>query len=159
MRGIASISVAFAIFPVAWSLFYAYRWFNRQASLIDGLAGNIEVFTRELTAKDCLLITSFAPYSRESLAVLDTAVKANARIIAITDSLASPLAQAAECTLLFSVGSTSFFQPVVSGMALAECLLSMLFARYGHDAEGKIENAERYLIESGAYITSGHPRK
>jgi DNA-binding MurR/RpiR family transcriptional regulator len=97
-----------ASFPIAWSLFYVYRLFNRQVSLIDGLASNIEVFTREINAEDCLLLTSFSPYSRESLDVLNAARQAGARIIAITDSPVSPLAQAADCTLLFSLSSPSF---------------------------------------------------
>lgn len=144
-----------ASFPIAWSLFYVYRLFNRQVSLIDGLASNIEVFTRELSAKDCVLLTSFAPYSRESLDVLHAATEAGTRIIAITDSPVSPLAQAADCTLLFSVDSPSFFPSVVSGMGLAECLLAMLVARHGREAVSKIESAERYLIDSGAYVIPG----
>lgn len=146
-----------ASFPIAWSLFYIYRLFNRQVSLIDGLASNIEVFTRELTAQDAILLTSFAPYSRESLAVLQAARQAGAKIVAITDSPVSPLAQAADCTLLFSVDSPSFFPSVVSGMGLAECLLAMLVARHGREAVSKIENAERYLIDSGAYVVPGKP--
>jgi len=146
-----------ASFPIAWSLFYIYRLFNRQVSLIDGLASNIEVFTRELTAQDAILLTSFAPYSRESLTVLQAARQAGAKIIAITDSPVSPLAQAADCTLLFSVDSPSFFPSVVSGMGLAECLLAMLVARHGREAVTKIENAERYLIDSGAYVVPGKP--
>ncbi len=144
-----------ASFPIAWSLYYVYRLFNRRVSLIDGLASNIEVFTRELTARDCVLLTSFAPYSRESLNVLHAAQRAGARIIAITDSPVSPLAQAAECTLLFSIDSPSFFPSVVSGMGLAECLLAMLVARHGNEAVSKIESAERYLIDSGAYVVPG----
>lgn len=141
-----------ASFPIAWSLFYVYRLFHRNVSLIDGLASNIEVFTREFTSLDCILLISFAPYSRESLAVLDAAQLAGAKIIAITDSLVSPLAQAADCQMLFSIDSPSFFPSVVSGMGLAECLLAMLVARHGRDAVSKIESAERYLIESGAYV-------
>ena len=144
-----------ASFPIAWSLYYVYRLFNRRVSLIDGLASNIEVFTRELTARDCVLLTSFAPYSRESLDVLHAAQRAGARIIAITDSPVSPLAQAAECTLLFSIDSPSFFPSVVSGMGLAECLLAMLVARHGNEAVSKIESAERYLLDSGAYVVPG----
>jgi len=144
-----------ASFPIAWSLYYVYRLFNRRVSLIDGLASNIEVFTRELTARDCVLLTSFAPYSRESLDVLHAAQRVGARIIAITDSPVSPLAQAAECTLLFSIDSPSFFPSVVSGMGLAECLLAMLVARHGNEAVSKIESAERYLIDSGAYVVPG----
>jgi len=146
-----------ASFPIAWSLFYIYRLFNRQVSLIDGLASNIEVFTRELTAQDAILLTSFAPYSRESLTVLQAARQAGAKIVAITDSPVSPLAKAADCTLLFSVESPSFFPSVVSGMGLAECLLAMLVARHGREAVSKIENAERYLIGSGAYVVPGKP--
>lgn len=143
-----------ASFPIAWSLFYVYRLFNRQVSLIDGLASNIEVFTREFTARDCVLLTSFAPYSRESLDVLHAAKHAGAKIIAFTDSPVSPLAQAADCTLLFSIESPSFFPSVVSGIGMAECLLAMLVARHGLDAVSKIESAERYLIDSGAYVVS-----
>lgn len=144
-----------ASFPIAWSLFYVYRLFHRKVSLIDGLASNIEVFTREFTSRDCVLLISFAPYSRESLAVLQAAQQAGAKIIAITDSLVSPLAQAADCTMLFSIDSPSFFPSVVSGMGLAECLLAMLVARHGREAVSKIENAERYLMESGAYVLQG----
>ncbi|EML6553085.1 MurR/RpiR family transcriptional regulator [Klebsiella michiganensis] len=141
-----------ASFPIAWSLFYVYRLFNRQVSLIDGLASNIEVFTREINAEDCLLLTSFSPYSRESLDVLNAARQAGARIIAITDSPVSPLAQAADCTLLFSLSSPSFFPSIVSGMGVAECLLAMLVARHGREVVNKIESAERYLQRSGAYV-------
>ena len=141
-----------ASFPIAWSLFYVYRLFSRQVSLIDGLASNIEVFTREINAEDCLLLTSFSPYSRESLDVLNAARQAGARIIAITDSPVSPLAQAADCTLLFSLSSPSFFPSIVSGMGVAECLLAMLVARHGREAVNKIESAERYLQRSGAYV-------
>ncbi|WP_159180166.1 MurR/RpiR family transcriptional regulator, partial [Klebsiella pneumoniae] len=109
----------------------------------------IEVFTRELTNRDCVLLTSFAPYSRESLDVLRAARQAGAKILAITDSPVSPLAQAADCTLLFSIDSPSFFPSVVSGMGLAECLLAMLVVRHGREAVSKIESAERYLIDSG----------
>lgn len=144
-----------ASFPIAWSLYYVYRLFNRQVSLIDGLASNIEVFTRELTDRDCVLLTSFAPYSRETIDVMNSATQAGARIIAITDSPVSPLAQVADCTLLFSINSPSFFPSVVSGMGLAECLLAMLVARHGREAVAKIENAERYLLDSGAYVVPG----
>ena len=146
-----------ASFPIAWSLFYVYRLFNRQVSLIDGLASNIEVFTREINAEDCLLLTSFSPYSRESLDVLNAARQAGARIIAITDSPVSPLAQAADCTLLFSLSSPSFFPSIVSGMGVAECLLAMLVARHGREAVNKIESAERYLQRSGAYVMPDKP--
>ncbi|WP_017349196.1 MurR/RpiR family transcriptional regulator [Pantoea sp. A4] len=144
-----------ASFPVAWSLFYVYRLFNRKVTLIDGLASDSEIYSREFTAEDCLLIASFAPYSRESLQMLQAAQSAGSKIIALTDSPLSPLAQAADCVLLFSTDSPSFFPSIVAGLSISECLMAMLVARHGTEAVTKIENAERYLKASGAYVPPG----
>lgn len=141
-----------ASFPIAWSLFYIYRLFKRQVTLIDGLASNSEVFTREFTSQDTVLLTSFAPYSREVIDVVNAAKNAGSKIIAITDSPVSPLAREAHCALYFSIDSPSFFPSTVSGMGIAECLLAQLVARHGREAVSRIENAERYLIDSGAYV-------
>ncbi|WP_294911480.1 MurR/RpiR family transcriptional regulator [Tatumella sp. UBA2305] len=144
-----------ASFPVAWSIYYIYRLFHRQVSLIDGLANNQEIFTREISARDVLVIVGFAPYSRETLQIIAYAEAAGATVIAVTDSPVSPLAQAARCSLLFSTHSPSFFPSVVSGMGIAECLMATLVAKHGEDAIRRIESAERYLIDSGAYILPG----
>ncbi|MBS0856361.1 MULTISPECIES: MurR/RpiR family transcriptional regulator [unclassified Tatumella] len=144
-----------ASFPVAWSLYYIYRLFHRQVSLIDGLASNQEIFTREITCRDLVVVVGFAPYSRETLQITEYARAAGATLIAITDSPLSPLAQAATCNLLFPVSSPSFFPSVVSGMGIAECLMAALVARHGDEAIRRIESAERYLFDSGAYIFPG----
>lgn len=144
-----------ASFSVAWSLHYIYRLFRRHVSLIDGLANNQEIFTREIGADDVVMICGFAPYSRETLQIIAYTQAAGATLIAVTDSAVSPLAQAAACTLLFSTHSPSFFPSVVSAMGLAECLMAALVARHGEDAIRRIESAERYLIDSGTYILPG----
>lgn len=141
-----------ASFPVAWSLHYIYRLFHRHVSLIDGLANNQEMYTREITAQDVVVVTGFAPYSREIVQIIEYAQAAGATLIAITDSAVSPLAQAARCSLLFPTNSPSFFPSIVSAMGLSECLMAALVAKHGQKAIQRIENAERYLIDSGAYI-------
>lgn len=141
-----------ASFPVAWSMHYIYRLFHRHVSLIDGQANNQEMFTREMTPRDVVVVIGFAPYSREIVQIIDHARAAGATLIAVTDSAVSPLAQAAACSLLFPTSSPSFFPSVVSAIGLTECLMAALVARHGEDAICRIENAERYLIDSGAYI-------
>lgn len=144
-----------ASFPVAWSLYYVWRLFKHRVSLIDGFAGNDEMFTRNFTAQDVLVIVGFAPYSREALQVLSAARRAGMRIVALSDSPLAPLAQQADVTLFFATESPSFFPSVVSGIGLAERLLALLVARHGPQAVERIEGAERYLYESGVYVMPG----
>ncbi|NDJ58101.1 MurR/RpiR family transcriptional regulator [Enterobacteriaceae bacterium 4M9] len=144
-----------ASFPIAWSLYYVWRLFKHRVSLIDGFAGNDEMFTRDFTAQDVLVIVGFAPYSRETLQVLSAARRAGMRIVALSDSPLAPLAQEADVTLFFATDSPSFFPSVVAGIGLSERLLALLVARHGPQAVARIEGAERYLIQSGVYVMPG----
>ncbi|WP_241573561.1 MurR/RpiR family transcriptional regulator [Rosenbergiella nectarea] len=143
-----------ASFSIAWSIYYVYRLFQQRVTLIDNLANSQQIFTRELTDQDSVLLVSFSPYSRETLQILETAQQVGAKIVAITDSPSSPLAQVADCTLLFSIDSASFFPSVVSGMAIAEALLASLVAKHGEPAVQSIEKSEKYLFDSGSYIAN-----
>ncbi|WP_058911194.1 MurR/RpiR family transcriptional regulator [Entomohabitans teleogrylli] len=140
-----------ASFPIAWSVYYVYRLFKKQVSLIDGFASNDEMFTREIGPDDVLVIIGFAPYSRESLRVLEAARQIGARVVALTDTPASPLAAGATASLWFSTDSPSFFPSVIAGMGLAECLLASLVARQGDDAVARIKRVEEFMVKAGAY--------
>ncbi|HJV82400.1 MurR/RpiR family transcriptional regulator [Noviherbaspirillum sp.] len=143
-----------ASYPIAYALFYGYRLFRNSVQLIDGQSGGLEMQMRLFGAKDVLVVTSFAPYSRESLLVAETAKSAGLRIVALTDSQASPLAFHADTTVLFSVASPSFFPSVVAGVALTEAMLELLVADAGKAVVQKIERAEQDLFHSGAYLQS-----
>lgn len=139
-------------YPVAYTLFYNYRLFEKHVSLIDGQASNYEVFTRELTTKDVVLMIGFSPYSRESLDVIEASRHAGSKIIALTDSPLSPLAQYAAHTLYFSAQSPSFFPSIVAAMGMAESLLALLVTRYGDEAVGHIASAEQFFFSCGAWV-------
>ncbi len=120
--------------------------------LIDGQGGSLEMQTRSMNAGDALLVVSFAPYSREVLQVVEAGKRAGCKVIAVTDSDASPLSLQADATLLFSTQSPSFFPSITSGMALTESLLELLVSRAGQPVIDRIESAEAHLFESGAYV-------
>ncbi len=141
-----------ASYPIAYALFYGYRLFRNTVQLIDGQSGGLEMQVRLFESKDVLVVTSFAPYSRESLLVAEAAKAAGLQIIALTDSQASPLAFDADVTVLFSIASPSFFPSVVAGVALTEALLELLVADAGKSVAQKIERAEQELFHSGAYL-------
>lgn len=143
-----------ACFPIAFSFVYVYRLFRNTVHLIDGQGGSLEMQTRALDKGDALVVFSFAPYSREALQVAEAAKQAGCRVIAITDSDASPLSLLADATLLFSIHSPSFFPSITSGMALTESLLELLASRAGAAAVKRIDSAEAHLFVSGAYLGS-----
>jgi DNA-binding MurR/RpiR family transcriptional regulator len=147
-----------ASFPVAYALFYGYRLFRHTVHLIDGSSGGLEAQLRPIQRQDAVVAISFAPYSREALWVIEQAKAAGARIVAMTDSSASPLALAADLPLLFSVQSPSFFPSVAAAVALTEALLERLVADGGAAVARQIDRAERRLFESGAYLKSPQPR-
>lgn len=138
--------------PIANSLFYGYRLFRNSVHLIDGQSGGLEMQLRPIERQDAVIAISFAPYSREAMIVIEEAKAAGARVIALTDSIASPLALAADLQVLFSVESPSFFPSVAAAVAMVEALLELLVADGGEAIVQQIDHAEQHLFDSGAYL-------
>ena len=148
-----------ACFPLAFSFVYLYRLFRANVHLIDGQGGSLEMQQRALTKGDAVIVISFAPYSREALQVAQAAKAAGCKLLALTDSMASPLSLIADETLLFSIRSPSFFPSVAAGMAVTEALLELLASRAGKPVIKRINDAEAQLFESGAYLQRPHARE
>ena len=146
-----------ACFPVAFSLVYVYRLFRQSVHLLEGMGGVREMQLRALGQGHVLVAISFAPYSHETVHAVEQARAKGCKVLALTDSLASPLSLAADETLLFSVNSPSFFPSVTAAQALSEALLEVLVSRAGPDAASRIEQAEGELHSSGVYISA--PRR
>jgi DNA-binding MurR/RpiR family transcriptional regulator len=165
LRGCALLEAAVSVhaagfracFPIAFSFVYVYRILRDGVFLVDGLGGTVEMQERAVAKGDALVVVSFAPYSREALQVAQAAKAAGAKILAVTDSVASPLSLLADETLLFSIGSPSFFPSIASGVALVEALLELLASRAGKAVVKRIEQTEANLFASGAYVRP--PRK
>lgn len=148
-----------ASYPVAFSFVYVYRLLRASVHLLDGQGGTLEMQCRAMERGDALLVVAFAPYSREALAVAQAAKGAGCRIVALTDSPASPLALLADATLLFSLHSPSFFPSITSAVALSEALVELLASRAGKGVVQRIDQAEEQLFASGAYLEAPRPRR
>jgi DNA-binding MurR/RpiR family transcriptional regulator len=147
-----------ACFPIAFSFVYVYRMFRSSVHLVDGQGGSLEMQLRAFAKGDALVVASFAPYSREALQVAQAAKAAGCRIVAVTDSIASPLSLLADETLLFAIDSPSFFPSVAAGVAVTEALVEMLASRAGKPVIRRIDEAESQLFESGAYLQAPRSR-
>lgn len=141
-----------ACFTVAFSFVYQYRLFRPTVQLVDGQGGALEMQQRALARGEALLVASFAPYSREALQTAQAARDAGCRVLALTDSTASPLSLLADETLLFTTDSASFFPSAAAALALTEVLVVLLASRAGKGVVQRIAAAERQLHASGAYL-------
>ena len=148
-----------ASYPVALSFAYGYRLFRDSVHLLDGQGGGLEMQLRPIQRQDVVLVISFAPYSREPMQVINTAKSAGARVIALTDSNASPLALAADVAVLFAASSPSFFPSITAAIAVTEALLELLVADAGDGAAQKIDEAEQQLFSTGGYLQTAVRRR
>jgi DNA-binding MurR/RpiR family transcriptional regulator len=148
-----------ASLPIAFSLVYGYRLFRNSVHLIDAQGGGLEMQLRAIESKHLVVVVSFAPYSSESLAAIAAAQRVGATIVAMTDSMTSPLALAADTTILFAIRSPSFFPSAAAGVAASEALLEILAADAGDAAAVQINQSEQHLFDCGAYVKSPTNRR
>ncbi len=138
-------------FPIAFFFHYVYRLFREGVVLVDGRGGTFPDDLHGIGRRDVLFAVSLAPYTRDTVRAVEFAVDRGATIVALTDSLLSPLAQRARHTLLFTADTPSFFHSVTGAMALAEALLALLAARGGRGAVEAIAASEAHLAAFAAY--------
>ncbi|WP_207061166.1 MurR/RpiR family transcriptional regulator [Motiliproteus sp. SC1-56] len=119
--------------------------------LIRGQEGSL---ISELTAigkDDVLVAFAFDPYSSETVHAAQIAREAGAKLIAITDSLRSPLAAGAEITFTVENETPHFFPTILASIALVEALLAECITTGGPQMIKNIENFENTLRRLGGY--------
>ncbi|AOJ95150.1 MurR/RpiR family transcriptional regulator [Burkholderia multivorans] len=139
-------------YPVAFGFVYGYRLFRPSVSLLNGVAGSLEMELRAIGKHSATVIVSFAPYSAEATRVAQAAKAQGSRVVAITDSAVSPIALHADAQLIFAHDSPSFFPSLVAAHAVAEALVAQLLALEGGGAIAELERAEAELHAKGAYV-------
>jgi DNA-binding MurR/RpiR family transcriptional regulator len=116
-------------FPAASYLSYALHHANRPIHLVSGLGAMQECQLRGMQSGDVLIAISHAPYAQETMQAVEAARAGGVRSVAITDSRMSPLALAADVTLLVSESSTFGFRSLTNTMVLAQSLFIALAYR------------------------------
>jgi DNA-binding MurR/RpiR family transcriptional regulator len=147
-----------ASFAVAYHFRYAYNLIARNGVLFDGLAGTVLDQADALGRGDALVAISQAPYSAPTVEAVDAAAARGVTIIALTDSVVSPLARRAKHALRFRADSVSFFHSMLAPMALVELLLARLVAKGGKAVLKRLDEVERRLADHHAYWRAGRPR-
>ena len=135
----------------AFLFHYAYQLFQDNSQLLDTSAGIFADQLRGISSEDCLMVVSFPPYTQLTIDAVDYAADAGARIIAITDSIVSPAANAATHTIVTKNLSPSFYHSFTGALAVTQALITMIVTKAGGDAVKIVEEAERQLSRISAY--------
>ena len=141
-------------YPVAYYLHYAFRMFQENVVLANGVAATVADDLRGLQEGDVLIAIGFDAYTRGTVRAAQHAITAGADVVAITDSTLSPLALGARQTFVVANDSPSFFRSLAAAMALAETIVAYLVAQIGEPAVERLRQTEDHLEAFGTYWNS-----
>ncbi|KPF87209.1 iron dicitrate transport regulator FecR [alpha proteobacterium AAP38] len=116
-------------FPVASYLAYLLQQVGRRTILVDGVAGLARQQMSAIRKGDLLIGISYQPYAGETLELVERAVEQGADILAISDSLVSPIAKPATCVLQVREAEVRGFRSLAASICLAQALaIGLAFA-------------------------------
>ena len=116
-------------FPVAAYLGYALNHAGCKAHLLRGMAGLVTEQVQLMEPKDVLIAISAHPYAAETRAVADAAVRVKVPVIAMTDSLVSPLARVAKLSFILHEAELRGFRSLAANFCVAQTLVVALALR------------------------------
>jgi DNA-binding MurR/RpiR family transcriptional regulator len=140
-----------SLFPAAYYLDYACRLFSDKSVLVTGVGGAIADELRRATAKDVLVVFSFEPYARLTVEAVQYAVERHVKIVAVTDSVVSPIAESASVVLLAPNAGPALVPSILPAMAAAQALANLMVTAGGAATLGEIARSDAQLHRLQAY--------
>ncbi len=92
------------------------------------------------------------PYARFTVQAAEFAVSRGAKLVAITDSELSPVANLAQIVILVRTEMPSCGHTATPAFAAAECLLKLIAARRGNGRIDALETDDEHPAEADIYI-------
>ncbi|WP_375398964.1 MurR/RpiR family transcriptional regulator [uncultured Sphingomonas sp.] len=110
-------------FPVASYLAYSLLQAEKRTFFIDGVGGLERQQAQAVRRDDLLIAVSFQPYAEETVAIVEEARNRGATVLAISDSLVSPIAKPAQIVLQVRESEIRKFRSLSASMCLAQALV------------------------------------
>ncbi len=110
-------------FPVAAYLAYAIPQAGKPTMLIDGIGGLAFQQFRAMSSRDLLIAISYHSYAPETISAVEAAAAAGAKILAISDSLTSPIAKLATQTMIVRESQVRGFRSLSASLCVAQALV------------------------------------
>ncbi len=139
---------------VAELLNYQLRLFMPDTVQLVGGSGPEDLDLGAFRAGDAVVVIGFAPYSTASVLSARAAHRCGACLIAITDTVAAPVAEGADHLLLFeAAASPGFFPSLTGAIAIAQSLAAVTFVLGGLGSKRRLEETEVRLAAMSQYVS------
>ena len=109
-------------FAIAAYLTYSLQQSAKRCVLVDGAGGLAEKQLQVAIPADLLVVVSFEPYAAEAVSLAGIAAGRDIPIVAITDSVVSPIAKSAQCVLQVKEAKVLGFRTITASTCLAQSL-------------------------------------
>lgn len=140
-----------SMYPPAFLLHYVLSTLRDGVTLLSGPGGTFADELRRIQTRDVLVVFSAFPYAEQTLETLAYARQRGANIVAVTDSAVSPVALAANVTILAPNSGQLMFPSIVPAVEVAQALGHLMIAQGGKSTLAEIANSEEQLKQFKVY--------
>jgi DNA-binding MurR/RpiR family transcriptional regulator len=144
-------------YPLAHYLAFYLKMIRGRITLLGRAGHTLAEDLSVLKPGDLLIAIGVNPYTRDTLKACRLARQQKVDIVAITDSLSSPLASETDNYLMTAIHGDYFFSPIVSAIICIETLLSEVVHRLGEKAIRRLNHTESVLEKLGVEIQTENP--
>jgi DNA-binding MurR/RpiR family transcriptional regulator len=138
--------------PVAAHFAYVMSFLGEKAVMLDAASGAGTDAIRLAGAEDVLLVVGVAPYTRLTVDLARRAAANGVPVIALTDSIVSPLAGLAGLSILVSTDSPSFFHSMSPAFIVGEILAALIAGKGGEKSIAAIRRTEDQLLQLDIHV-------
>lgn len=145
--------------PLAQFLAYYLGFVMDNVVMVSGAMGNIYEDLFRISSEDVCIGISFPRYSNRTIDALDFARGKGATIIAITDSVSSPIAEKAEHALIARSDMAGFADSLVAPLSLINAIIVACSLRRREQVSNTLSQLEGIWGSQGVYVTKESGRE
>lgn len=145
--------------PLAQFLAYYLGFVMDNVVMVSSAMGNIYEDIFRIGSEDVCIGISFPRYSNRTIDALDFARGKGATIIAITDSVSSPIAEKAEHALIARSDMAGFADSLVAPLSLINAIIVACSLRRREQVSSTLSQLEGIWGSHGVYVTKESGRE
>jgi DNA-binding MurR/RpiR family transcriptional regulator len=136
----------------AFFLWFSLRFFRRRVHLVTPGIGDLPEQLGFVNQRDVVIGISFKRYARRTVEIVRALQKRQARIIAISDNLMSPLTPLADAAFTVRTDVSSFIESQTVVMSLINALVTAVALQQKHVTMQELSKLEDSFQEFATYV-------
>ncbi len=126
-------------YPLAFFIAHILEQMRDAVTLMDFSTGRLVEHLLAPQPNDLVIVVAYPRYLRSCILAAQEVKRAGSRLLAITDSLSSPLALCADVALVAPYEGTSYFNTLVGPFSVVNCFLAQTVKALGADNKERLE--------------------